>query len=194
MAVLRTQNPFLYGSLQCGPEDVEVSVLKAAEQWLIHQVWDLGWVHPCHPSAAGLLLRSPGGSFSVLYFTEEKQLLFSCICALLEKVFKVSLGSLEDVGAQSSFPLQGINFPSHRFPTPLVAGTDCSQDKQPLNSKHYARMLYCVIALSFTSVNWVPKANGSLHSSAVMVNNRRIKAFNWGEIPLHRQRKQISTK
>lgn len=62
------------------------------------------------------------------------------------------------------------------------------------NSKHYARMLYCLIALSFMSVDWLPKSKGSLHSPAAMVSNRRIKAVNWGEIPSHRQTKQISAK
>lgn len=82
-------------------EDVRVRVSKAAKQWLTHQVWDSSL--SLSPLCSWLVL-SPGGSFSVLHFAEEKQILFSCMCSLMVRMFKAHVGSLEGVGVQRSFP------------------------------------------------------------------------------------------
>jgi len=41
MAVLKTQNLFLFGSLHREFEDVKLRMFEAAEGWLVCWVWDL---------------------------------------------------------------------------------------------------------------------------------------------------------
>lgn len=83
---------------------MKARVFKAAEQGLTPGA-GLGLKRPCHPSAAGGVLRGTGGSFSVLHSPEEKQLLLNRVCSVLERTFKAYVESLEGVGTQRSFPL-----------------------------------------------------------------------------------------
>lgn len=131
------------------------------------------------------VLWHPGGSFSILCFPEENWLLFSCLCSLLDRVFKLVFGNLRDSCVQSRFPVLRRNFSPSPFPKFLFCSTLCSLHK--LSSKHYARMLSCLKALSFINVNWIPNANGCPEPSAVIINNRKIKAVIRGEIPSCRQ-------
>lgn len=143
---------------------------------------------PNPTAGVGMALRNPGGSFPVLCFPKEQWLLFSCLCYFLDKTFRLLFRSLKDAGAQWRFPLVRSNLSQLPFPKPcLIPGTGCSQDKLSPNSKHYARMFYCLIALSFTSVNCLPNAYGCWDPSTVIMTNRRIKAVNWGEIPSHKE-------
>lgn len=118
--------------LHCEFEDVKLRVFEAAEQRLTCWVRDLVW----HPPAAGVRLRNLGGSFPVLPFSKEEQLLFSCLHYLLDRMFRLVFGSLEDVGAQRRFPLVRNNLSKSPFPNPSLF-----QDKLSLNSKRYATAL-----------------------------------------------------
>lgn len=86
--------------------------------------------------AAGVRLRNPGGSFPAVPFPKEGQLLFSCLHYLLDRTFRLVLGSLKDVGAQRRFPLVRNNLSQSPFPNPSLF-----RDKLSLNSKRYAATL-----------------------------------------------------
>lgn len=120
MAVLKTQNLFLSGSLYCEFEDVKPRAFEAAKRWLTCWVRDLVWLCPHHPPTAGVGvgLRNPGGSFPVLCFPKEERLLFSCLCYLLDKMFRLVFRSLKDAGVQRRFPLARNNLSQSPFPKP----------------------------------------------------------------------------
>lgn len=122
VAVLKTQNLFLFGSLHREFEDVKLRVFEAAKRWLTCQVRDLVWLHPRHPPAAGLgvALRNPGASFPVLCFPNEEWLLFSCLHYFLGKMFCFVFRSLKDAGVQRRFPLVRNDLSQSPFLNPAL--------------------------------------------------------------------------